>query len=239
MKTAGLFIRAFGVTTLCASVALAAVAPAAGAATPAQDRATARTINLTSKDVPGWQSSPAVSNSSDQRLSKDLSACVGAPDPSTADAADVSSPYFDSETASVSSDVTKLRSRGAGQADLAAMRGPKLVPCLYKLALPYFKSQFPAGTTISEFKVGSLKPSWLPSNGFGYRLNMVISSKPKGTAAALRIGIVADGIGFLSGRAEVELSVTQEQVGVPSTALEQRLTSLLVARAGHEARRTG
>jgi hypothetical protein len=215
------------------------VAPSASAATPAQDRATAQAINLTSKDLPGWHQSPATSNSSDQRLSKELSACVGAPDPATADAAHVSSPYFDSGNASVSSDVTMMRTRGAGQADLAAMRGPKLVPCLDQLALPYFKAQFPTGTTVSRFRVDRLRPSWLPSNGYGYRLRMVVSSKPNGSNATLRIGIVADGIAFLSGRAEVELSVSQGQGGVPSAALEQRLTSTLVARAEQKARRTG
>jgi hypothetical protein len=132
-----------------------------------------------------------------------------------------------------------MRTRGAGQADLVAMRGPKLVPCLDKLALPYFKAQFPAGTTISRFRVDRLRPSWLPSDGYGYRLRMVVSSKPNGSGATLRIGIVADGIAFLSGRAEVELSVSQGQGGVPSAALEKRLTSTLVAAAEHEARRTG
>jgi hypothetical protein len=132
-----------------------------------------------------------------------------------------------------------MRTRGAGQADLAAMRGPKLVPCLDKLALPYFKAQVAAGTTISRFEVSPLRPSWLPSNCYGYRLNMVVSSKPQGPGATLRISVVADSIGFLSGRAEVELSVSQGQTGVPSAALEHRLTSTLVARAEHEARRTG
>jgi hypothetical protein len=187
----------------------------------------------------GWLQSPATNNSSGQRLSRELSACVGAPNPATADAAHISSPYFDNANASVSSDVTMMRTRSAGQADLAAMRGPKLVPCLDQLTLPYFKAQFPAGTTISAFKVVPLRPSWLPTNGYGYRLSMVVSSKPKGPGAIVKIGIVFDGIGFLSGRAEVELSVSQGEGGVPSAALEQRLTSTLVARAEHEARRAG
>jgi hypothetical protein len=131
-----------------------------------------------------------------------------------------------------------MRTLGVGQADLVAMSGPKYVPCLDKLALPYFKAQFAAGTAISGFRVVSLRPSWLPSKGFGYRLSMVVSFKSKGKGATLRMGFVADGIAFLSGRAEVELSVTQGQSGVPSAALEQRLTSTLVARAKHEARHT-
>lgn len=238
MRKKGLLTWVFTMTVGCASIALTGVAPSAIAATPAQDRATAQAINLTSRDLPGWQQSPATTNSSDQRLSRELSVCVGAPDPATADAAHVSSPYFDNGNASVSSDVTMMHTRGAGQADLAAMRGPKLVPCLGKLALPYFKAQFPAGTTISAFRVDPLRPSWLPSNGYGYRLSMVISSKPKGSGTTLRISIVADGIAFVSGRAEVELSVSQGQTGVPGAALEQRLTSLLVTRAEHEAART-
>jgi hypothetical protein len=238
MRKKGLLARAFTMTVVCASIASLGVAPCAIAATPAQDRATAQAINLASKDLPGWLQSPATNNSSDQRLSKELSACVGAPNPSTADAAHISSPYFDNGNASVSSDVTMMRTRGAGQADLAAMRRPKTVRCLDKLALPYFKAQFPTGTTISAFRVDPLRPSWLPTNGYGYRLSMVVSSKPKGPGATLRIGIVADGIRFLSGRAEVELSVTQGLSGVPSAALEQRLTSTLVARAEREAHRT-
>jgi hypothetical protein len=239
MTRSGAIFGALSLTIVCCGLGLAGAEPSAGASTPAADRAAAQAINLRSKDLPGWQQYPDQTSSSDRQLSHELFACIGAPDPSTAAVVHVSSPYFDNGQAGVSSDVTVMRSRSAAQADFVAMRGPKLVPCLDKIAPPYFKAQFPASTKLSAFRVEALRPSWLPPNGYAYRLAMTISAKPKGAGTALKIGVVSDAIDFFTGRAEVDLSTSQEGGGVPNVALEQRLTSLLVTRAGHEAGPTG
>lgn len=189
-----------------------------------KDRSTARAINLKSTDLPGWQQTPNQSSSSDQG-SSDLAACVGALDPAKVDIVNVYSPYFDKGPTEVSSDVVIVRARNDALSDLQAMRGGKLKPCVQQVMVPYLKSQMPAGTAITKFAIAMLNLSWVPAESFAFRLNITISVKH--THAELS----ADTIGFVAGRAEIELDLSQEGPTPPSQALERRLLSVLVARA--------
>ena len=226
---------AFGAVVV-ASSPLAVGASAASPSTLNTDRAIANDINLTAKDLPGWQASPDVTTKTNKASAARLAACLGTPRPATADEAKVNSPYFDSGNQEESSSVTFKRTRQDGAEALKAETGPKVVSCLRKVAIPVFRSALPKGTPVTRFQVTVLRPSWLPRSCFAYRLVLVFSTKD-GTAAPVTTMLVADDFGFLVGRAEVDLS--SDNVGAPpGIALEQRLLSTLVSRADKYASKT-
>lgn len=191
----------------------------------ASDRTAAQAVNLTAADLPGWQSSPNQTSNSDRTFAARLAACAGAADPSTVDVVDVSSPNFDQGNAEVNSDVTTVHTAAQGTEDLHAMRSSKLGTCVTQIGKAYIQSTLPSGTTLTALNLVRLSPANLPANSFAFRLSVTVSIPNQGNVA-----INADTIGFLVGRAEIELDVTQTG-GTPDPALEQRLLALLVNRS--------
>lgn len=230
--------RAFvSMAAVVAMTTLGLGAPAAEAApAPASSSSTANftkiagEVNLTGRDLPGWKPSPDVQSSSDRANSDLLATCAGAIPPSKANIIDLYSPYFDQGNTEVSSDVAFVHSRAVGATNLQAMSGPKLVPCLKKLLLPYLDHTLPAGTKVTSFQMTAFHPSWSPPHSFGYRVLLTLSIVAKAGATPVKASLDLDEIGFLVGRAEVELSDT-EQGATPGQRLEQRLVSLLASRA--------
>jgi hypothetical protein len=209
--------------TACGSGHSASFAPTTVNA--ATDRAAAAAINLTAADLPGWQSSPNQTSSSDRALAARLAACAGAANPSTTDVVDMSSPNFDQGNAEASSDVTTVHTAAQGTQDLQAMRSSKLGTCVTQIGTSYIQSTLPSGTTLTALNLVRLRPANSPPNSFAFRLSVTVSVPNQGNVA-----INSDTIGFLVGRAQIELDVTQTG-GTPDPALEQRLLALLVGRA--------
>ena len=193
---------------------------------PAVDRATAKSINLTAADLPGWKQTPNVSTSSDQALSSRLAACAGAKNPANVDVANVNSPYFDKGETEVSSNVTMVRTHADGLADLEALKSSKLDTCVQQIAVPALNKALPSGATVTNLQVSTFQPAGAPHDSFGLRLQITVAVPQQGS-----VSISADDVGFLAGRAEVELDVDQTGGGSPSSALEQELLSFLVTRA--------
>lgn len=210
---------------------------AAGSSGTAPYTKIAGEVNLTGRDLPGWKQTPNSPSPSDQANSDRLASCAGAVPPSKADIINAYSPYFDQGNTEVSSSVAFVTSRAVGATDLKAMSGPKLVSCLTKLLLPYLHQQLPAGTKVTRFQMTAFHPSWSPPRSFGYRAFLGLSIVTKAGAAPVKATLDLDVIGFLVGRAEVELSAT-DQGAVPDQRLEQRLASELVGRADKYASRT-
>lgn len=199
------------------------------APTPAADRALASAVNLTPADLPGWTSEPNRTTASDRDMQARLAECAGAPDQPAVEVVDVGSPTFHSGsgdvTSEVTSDVTTVRSLADGRSDLRAMQSDKLPACIQQVAVPYLRSQLPAGATISDVTVRRLgAPAGVPDS-FSYRLVVPVSDPGGG-----KVTITSDSTGFLVGRAEVELNDT-ETGSVPDPALEHRLVALLYQRA--------
>ncbi|HET6965778.1 MAG TPA: hypothetical protein VFH58_13470 [Acidimicrobiales bacterium] len=195
----------------------------------AADRALASAVNLTTADLPGWTAKPNATTASDRDMQARLAECAGAPDQSAVEVVDVGSPTFHSGsgnvTSEVTSDVTTVRSQADGQNDLRAMQSDKLPACIQQVALPYLRSQLPAGATISDVTVRRLgAPAGVPDS-FSYRLIVPVSDAGGGT-----VTITSDSTGFLVGRAEVELNDT-ETGSVPDPTLEHKLVALLYQRA--------
>jgi hypothetical protein len=225
------------VGVLCGGSSVVAAAPIARAlATNASiDRSTARALNLTSADLPGkgWQSTPNQPDSSGKEMSAQLAACAGAPNPNKIDIADVGSPYFDRGATEVSSEAVMVRTQGDGLADLHAMQGSKVKSCVGHIYVKALEAQMPSGTRISRFDIAGYEYPWMPSNSFAFGVALTVLStvKSSGTSAETSVQVHLDSFGFLSGRAEITLTVDQTGAVRPSQSLEQRLFSVLLARA--------
>ncbi|HET6793511.1 MAG TPA: hypothetical protein VFH45_03660, partial [Acidimicrobiales bacterium] len=218
-----------GSTTTSTAGASSTTSTKAAAPDPAADKATAAKLNLTGADLPGWQSSPNNTSSSDKAGAAQLAACAGAPDPATIDVADVPSPNFDKGNTEISSDVTMVKTHQDGVADLQAIRGPKLVPCVQQVFGSQLKTQMPAGATASNLQVTPFTPTGAPADSFGMHLSTTVTVPNQGS-----VPVNIDVVGFLSGRAEVELDVVSTG-GPVDTATESHLLSVLVSRAQQNA----
>jgi hypothetical protein len=103
-------------------------APAAGAA---GDTARARTIVLQQADMPaGWRAAAHTETPVEKERARDLSLCLGRPDPETFRSALVYGPDITLGQTQVSSIATVLNTVEDAKADLAAVGGPKYGPCL-------------------------------------------------------------------------------------------------------------
>ena len=103
-------------------------APATG---PAGDTATARTIVLQQADMPaGWRGVPHTESEIERERGRQLSLCLGRPDPEGSRSAIVYGPDLSMGQLQVSSISTVLKTVEDAKADLESVRGPKYGPCL-------------------------------------------------------------------------------------------------------------
>jgi hypothetical protein len=103
-------------------------APAGG---KAADAATARTVVLQQADMPaGWRGAAHSDDPAETTRARDLSLCLGRPDPETFRSALVNGPDLTLGQTQVSSTATVLNTVEDAKADLAAIGGPKYGPCL-------------------------------------------------------------------------------------------------------------
>ena len=102
-------------------------APATG---QAGDTARARTIVLQQADMPaGWRGAAHSETPAEQARSREISLCLGRPDPDTFRSARVYGPDLTMGQIQVSSIATVLNTVDDARADLAAVRGPKYGEC--------------------------------------------------------------------------------------------------------------
>lgn len=103
-------------------------APAGG---KAGDTATARTIVLQQADMPaGWRGAAHTETPLEKERARDLSICLGRPDPASFQSTIVYGPDLSLGQQQVSSIATVLNTVEDAKADLAAVRGPKYGGCL-------------------------------------------------------------------------------------------------------------
>lgn len=189
------------------------------------DLALARSLNLLGSDLPGWTSSPAQAGNAEQGLTAQIARCAGAGEPAQADSAESASPDFDKGHQEISSNVTVARTSADASTFLDAMRGSRLAPCARQVLSSYARSQLPSGAQVSNLDV---TPTAEPSSpeSFADRVTAQVTLSGAGS-----LKLVDDLFGFVAGRVEVELDVTAAG-GIPDAALEHRLLSVLLQRAG-------
>ena len=141
---------------------------------------------------------------------------------------DVTSANFDQGPVELSSDVTMVRSRADGLADLKLITDPKLLGCIQKVTKQEFATQFPPGVKVSKLKVSLFTPSEPLAESFGLRAAFTIVLRKNGVTRTQ--SFVGNEIDFLVGRAEVGLSEFETGKGSP-IAVEAALLRALDARA--------
>jgi len=135
-------------------------APAAGA--KAGDSATARTIVLQTADMPtAWRGAAHTETPLEKTRARDLSLCLGRPDPETYRSAIVYGPDLSLGQMQVSSISTVLNTVDDAKADLAAIRGPKYGECLVRDFGADLKRQAP------DARVENVASEPLPVETFG------------------------------------------------------------------------
>jgi hypothetical protein len=95
------------------------------------DAATARTVVLQQADMPaGWRGAAHSEDPTEVTRARELSLCLGRPDPQTFRSAIVSGPDLTLGQTQVSSTATVLNTVEDAKADLEAIRGPNYGTCL-------------------------------------------------------------------------------------------------------------
>lgn len=194
----------------------------------AADRVTAEHLNLTASDLPGWRESPNPPDATMNAMSARLAACAGAPDESKIDVVDVSSANFDQGSVEISSDVTMVRTRADGLADVDALNSPKLAGCVNKVARPAIGTELPAGVSLKSLDTSRFDPPGNAPGAVGLRLAGTMTSSQSGASVTLPFRI--DEIAFLVGRAEVSLDVSQFGQ-ITTVTVEPGLVDILYRRA--------
>jgi hypothetical protein len=134
-------------------------APAGG---KAGDTATARTIVLQQADMPaGWRGAAHTETPLEKERARDLSICLGRPDPTSFQSTIVYGPDLSLGQQQVSSIATVLNTVEDAKADLAAVRGPKYGPCL----VPAFRDDL--RRQAADARVENVASEPLPVESFG------------------------------------------------------------------------
>ena len=134
-------------------------APATG---KAGDTARARTIVLQQADMPaGWRGAAHTETPVELERVRDISICLGRPDPETLRSTRVYGPDLTLGQTQVSSIATVLNTVEDAKADLAAVRGPKYGQCL----VPAFRDDLRRQATDARVENVATEP--LPVENFG------------------------------------------------------------------------
>jgi hypothetical protein len=134
-------------------------APATG---QAGDTARANTIVLQQADLPGgWRGAAHTETTLEQERARDLSLCIGRPDPGTYRSAIVYGPDLTLGQTQVSSVATVLNTVDDAKADLTAVKGPKYAGCV----LPAFRDDL--RRQAADARVENLTSEPLPVESFG------------------------------------------------------------------------
>lgn len=126
------------------------------------DTATARTIVLQQADMPaGWRGVPHSENALERERARQLSLCLGRPEPAEARSAIVYGPDLSMGQTQVSSISTVLKTVDDARADLEAVRGPEYGPCLITTFTEDLRRQAP------DASVEDVAAEPLPVESFG------------------------------------------------------------------------
>ena len=136
-------------------------APATG---KAGDTARARTIVLEQADLPaGWRGAAHTETTVEIERARNISICLGRPDPDTFRSTRVHGPDLTMGTMQVSSIATVLNTVEDARADLAAVRGPKYGECV----IPAFRDDLRRQASDARVENVAAEPLQVESFGDG------------------------------------------------------------------------
>ena len=217
-----------------ASAAAAAFASAVPTVTRHNATAVANAIAIKHSDLPSYTQQKNPVTSEELRLDADLAKCDGGVPRTQAFAETQSQNFVKAPTGKpsiqITSDTEIMPTAALAAKDLAAVTGPRGIPCLRADLGAQLKSSLPAGATLKTI-TGTRLPNVVAhsSSAFIDRFTIVISVKSSG-APTLKLVLYADAIGFTYGQAEVSLSF-ETSTAPPPQALERLLSEQLLVRA--------
>lgn len=130
----------------------------------AADTARARTIVLEQADMPaGWRGAAHTETTLEIERARDISLCLGRPDPDTFRSARAYGPDLMMGQSQVSSIATVLNTVEDAKADLAAVRGPKYGQCL----IPAFRNDLARQATDAKVENVATEPLTVENFGDG------------------------------------------------------------------------
>ena len=137
-------------------------APSSATAGTAGDAATARTIVLQQVDLPqGWRGVAHTEDATERDRARQISNCLGRPDPATYRTAIVYGPDLSMAQLQLSTISTVLTTVQDAKADLDAVRGPKYADCVSTALRQDLQHQAPAAT------IEAVASEALPVESFG------------------------------------------------------------------------
>lgn len=209
-----------------------AAASSAASQNPGQappDKAALAKIVVQQADLPaGWTATPHQSDPSDAADQAAMVRCVGGKDTDADKVAEVDSPDFGQNDASISSSATSFKSRSDIEADVALLKSPKISTCYEQLAKTELASSLPSGSKLDavSFTVtpgpGS-GPSNVAATGKGH-----VTVTVSGQQLTIYLAVA-----FITGPlTEVEIDIENPGQPVP----ESLFSSLVQAVAGRASR---
>jgi hypothetical protein len=204
------------------------------ALTRARAAAFARAVVLTAADVPGFirYSDRRGESPSEKRLEAQLHRCAGEVGSGAALLAQQSRSYRlrrDILDFSVSSEVGVARSASLAAAELAAVRSARVRTCFSGYLQRLLQATRGAGASMGSVRIAAGTPPAPGATGsFGWRITATFG------VDRLRLPLYVDILGFVLGPARVTL-VSSGAVRPFPAAIQQRLYSLLLSRAGARA----
>jgi len=195
---------------------------------PAADATAAKALVLQPGDLPSdWKSSPHESDAGEDAAEKRFSSCVGGSDPTQA-SAKADGPDFDKGDASVSSSASIVRTRSDFEADVAALRSPKVQPCLEDVLKTLIQAEMQKdspGARITKVAMTTLSTPPVGEVTAAYRVTIDVNVEGQ------TVTVYDDSIQYGKGRSEVTIDFTN--VGSPFDAsLESTVLAKAKARIG-------
>ena len=208
-----------------AAVSSPAVSSPAAAGPPATPQTTA--IALQPADLPaGWTGTPSDPNPTAAADSAQLARCMGARDTYPDETGDSNSDDYSLDNASISSEVTSMRTADDVKADTAIVTNPKIDTCYGQLAEAQLREGLPAGSTLkSESFVFTPGPAGGPKNVVATaagKVELTVNSEVEDLYV---------NVAFITGPLiEAEVDFTNLGAPVPTT-LRSSLIAKIAARA--------
>jgi hypothetical protein len=186
------------------------------------DKAKARTLVLAASDLPsGWKATSHQDDPSEQALQDEFAACIGRPTQSSYVTASANSPDFGKGDAQVNSEVQIVKTTADFDADVAATRSAKFMPC-YKRQLTKSLQQV-TGATVRSITVTQLPVASHGEFSAGYRATIRLEAQGQ--------TVTMYGDDILLGKDRMQLTASFFEVQrPPDTALENAVVDKLAAK---------